>query len=214
MISQILKMLMFKKDIRTTQLAREIDVPQQTLQRIVAGLSPSPHRKTLVPLAEYFSVTVDQLMGRKPLPEELATAAVPSAQSSSPIRQVPLLECSDVECFLKDHDPALVKERVTVDRQLSSDAFALTMTDSSMEPYIPKGAMLILDPHHPLKDRGFVLAKSDGGQALVFRQLLVDGEYQYLKPMNPDLATFPLRLLQGEEDKILGALVEMRHRYD
>ncbi len=70
LISQMLKILMFKKDIRTTQLAREIDVSQQTLQRIVVGLSPNPYRKTLVPLAEFFSISVDQLTGKKPLPDE------------------------------------------------------------------------------------------------------------------------------------------------
>lgn len=213
MISQILKMLMFKKDIKTTQLAREIDVPQQTLQRIVAGLSPSPHRKTLEPLAEYFSVSVDQLTGKQPLPEELATAAILSGQSPSSVRQVPLLESSDVACFLKDHDPALIKEHLATDGGVSKDAFALTMSDSSMEPYVPQGAILILDPVRPPRDRGFVLADIQGSQALVFRQLLIDGEHHYLKPMNPDLAAFPMRLLR-EEDKILGVLLELRHRYD
>ncbi len=213
MISQILKMLMFKKDIRTTQLAREIDVPQQTLQRIVAGLSPSPHRKTLVPLAEYFKVSVDQLTGKKPLPEDLATAVISPTQTLSSMQQIPLLDCSDVECFLQDHNPALIKEHLAADASVSSDAFALTMMDSSMEPYVPQGAILILDPRRAPKDRGFVLAKFDGGQALEFRQLLIDGEHRYLKPMNPDLSAFPMRLLR-EEDKIFGVLLELRHRYD
>ena len=206
-------MLMFKKDIKTTQLAREIDVPQQTLQRIVAGLSPSPHRKTLVPLAEYFSVSVDQLTGKKPLPEDLASANVGQVKVSSSVQQVPLLDCSNVECFLKDHNPVLIKEQLAADSNVSKDAFALTMVDSSMEPYVPKGAILILDPSREPKDRGFVLAKFGGAQALVFRQLLIDGEHLYLKPMNSDLAAFPMRLLR-EEDKILGVLQELRHRYD
>lgn len=207
-------MLMFKKDIRTTQLAREIDVPQQTLQRIVAGLSPSPHRKTLVPLAEYFSVSVDQLMGREPLPEALATANVGQAKSSPiTLKQIPLLESVNVAQYLESHDASLVKEYLAADGGVSNEAFALVMSDSSMEPYVPQGAMLILDPSRPLKDRGFVLASIQGSQALVFRQLLMDGEHRYLKPMNSDLAAFPMRLLR-EEDKILGVLVELRHRYD
>lgn len=90
---------MFKKDIRTTQLAREIDVPQQTLQRIVAGLSPSPHRKTLEPLAEYFSISVDQLTGKKPLPDELSSASVTQTKSASAQQHVPLIACADVERF-------------------------------------------------------------------------------------------------------------------
>ena len=54
LISQILKILMFKKNINATQLARKIDVPQQTLHRILAGSSPNPHLKTLGPLADFF----------------------------------------------------------------------------------------------------------------------------------------------------------------
>lgn len=82
-----------------------------------------------------------------------------------------------------------------------------------MEPYFPQGAILILNTKKLPSDRGYVLAKIQGGSALVFRQLLIDGEHRYLKPMNPDLAAFPMRLLR-EEDCILGALLELRHRYD
>ncbi len=206
-------MLMFKKDIRTTQLAREIDVPQQTLQRIVAGLSPSPHRKTLVPLAEFFAISVDQLTGKKPLPEELSTANVVQAPSISAQQQVPLVACADVERFLQDRDHSLVKEYLVTTGGLSGESFAMTMGDSSMEPYLPQGGILILNTKKTPPDRGFVLVKIQGSTALVFRQLLIDGEHRYLKPMNPDLAAFPMRLL-CEEDCILGVLVELRHRYD
>lgn len=203
---------MFKKDIRTTQLAREIDVPQQTLQRIVAGLSPNPHRKTLEPLADFFSVSVDQLTGKKPLPDELMSESV-GIEKSSFTHQIPLLDRSNVECFLKDRDPSLIKDRLAADDSVTNEAFALAMSDSSMEPYLPEGAILILDPSKTPRDRGFVLVSIHGSQALVFRQLLIDGEHRYLKPMNPDLAAFPMRLLR-DEDRILGVLLELRHRYD
>lgn len=205
-------MLMFKKDIRATQLAREINVPQQTLQRIVAGFSPSPHRKTLVPLAEYFSISVDQLTGKEPLPDELSSANVAQAKTDFVQQYVPVIACDDVECFLKNRDLSLVKENLMIDGNSSGDIFATTMSDSSMEPYLPQGAILILDLNRPPRDRGFVLAKLQGSSALVFRQLLIDGEHHYLKPMNPDLAAFPMRLLK-EEDCILGVLLELRHRY-
>ena len=205
-------MLMFKRDIRTTQLAREIDVPQQTLQRIVAGLSPNPHRKTLEPLADFFSISVDQLTGKTPLPDVLSRISSTSVNTTS-TQQVPLIECGDVACFLKNRELSLVKEYLVTDRQTSKDAFAMIMNDSSMEPYLPQGAILILDPNSPPRDRGFVLVSIQDSQALVFRQLLIDGEHRYLKPMNSDLAAFPMRLL-CEKDHILGILVEMRHRYD
>lgn len=95
----------------------------------------------------------------------------------------------------------------------SRDTFAMTLVDSSMEPYFPQGAILILNTKKLPSDRGFVLVKIQGSSALVFRQLLIDGEHRYLKPMNPDLAAFQMRLLR-EEDCIVGVLIELRHRYD
>ncbi len=194
-------------------LAREIDVPQQTLQRIVAGLSPNPHRKTLVPLAKFFSISVDQLTGKKPLPDELSSANVMQTKLGSTHQPIPLVPCSDVERYLQNRDPSLVKEYLVTNINTPSDAFATVMDDSSMEPYIPQGAVLILDAKKSPQDRGFILVKLRGNPALVFRQVLIDGENRYLKPMNPDLAAFSMRLLR-EEDCILGVLLELRHRYN
>lgn len=212
LISQILKMLMFKKNINTTQLAREINVPQQTLHRIVSGSSPNPHLKTLEPLSEFFSVSIDQLTGKKPLLGEFASARIVTAMLAS-LQQIPLLECLNVEYYLKDCNPTLIKDYIIVDGNVMDKAFAILMQDSSMEPYLQQGAILILDPIKIPKDRDFVLVNVCGYKSPVFRQLLMNGECSYLKPTNPDLATFPMRRLQ-ETDKILGVLLEVRHRYN
>ena len=69
--SQILKRLMFHRGIRTTELARRIGLKQPTVHRIVEGVSPSPHQSSLVPLAQFFGITVEQLRGEEPLPWNL-----------------------------------------------------------------------------------------------------------------------------------------------
>lgn len=203
---------MFKKSINTTQLARKIDVPQQTLHRILAGLSPNPHLKTLEPLAEFFSISVDQLTGKKPLLGELAAARVVTTMLAS-LQEIPLLASLEVESFLKTRDLSLVKEHVIVDGSVTSHAFAVTMHDSSMEPYLRQGAILILDPTKQPRDRDLVLVRIQSGSSLVFRQILINCEQSYLKPMNPELAVFPMKLLR-EEDRILGVVLEVRHRYN
>ncbi len=123
-----------------------------------------------------------------------------------------MIVCDDVERFLKDRDVSLVKEYLATNESSSSYTFAMTMGDSSMEPYLPQDAILILDSKKSPRDRGFALVKLHGSQAVVFRQLLIDGEHRYLKPMNPDLEAFPMRLLRVE-DRIFGVLLELRYRY-
>jgi len=212
LISNILKTLMFKKNVNTSQLARELKLPQQTLQRIVSGVSPHPHGKTLKPIADFFDVSLDQLKGKSPLPDSAVDMGLPTITKAK-AKEVPIIEWNEVEPYLSNPEAFNANELAFADPKLSEETFAITLPDSSMEPYFPKGSLLILDPKKPAKDRCFVLAKIAESDTLIFRQLLVDGEHQYLKPLNPDLNAFPMRLLKGS-DTILGVMVEFRHRYD
>jgi len=62
-----LKTLLFKNNINATELARAIDIPQPTIQRILAGKTEDPKLSTLTAIANYFSLTIDQLLGNSPL---------------------------------------------------------------------------------------------------------------------------------------------------
>jgi len=203
---------MFKKNIKTTQLARDIDLPQQTLQRIVSGTSLHPHINTLKPIADFFNITIEQLKGERPLPNSLsdiylATNEKPQAQ------QLPVILWEEIDKYLNNPDIyAATDSSIFVDSSSGQKTFALILNDSSMEPYFPKGGLLVLDPEKSPNDRNFVLAKIADNGIFLFRQLLIDGEYQYLKPLNPDLGTFPMRPLK-ENDKIIGIMTEFRHIY-
>ncbi len=58
----------------------------------------------------------------------------------------------------------------------SSEAFALQVTDSSMEPEFDKDAIIIIDPAGVIEDKCYVLATHDG--EYIFRQLHI-GEGKY-----------------------------------
>jgi len=212
LISNVLKTLMFKKNVNTSQLARELDLPQQTLQRIVSGASPNPHGKTLKPIADFFDISLDQLKGETPLPDSVVDLGLPTITKIK-AKEIPVVNWKDIETYLDNPETYTTDEHVFADPTLSHDTFAITLSDSSMEPYFPKGSLLILDPTKPTKDRCFVLVKITESNTLVFRQLLIDGEHQYLKPLNPDLNTFPMRLL-NDNDKTLGVMAEFRYKYD
>ena len=87
------------------------------------------------------------------------------------------------------------------------------MNDSSMEPQFEKGTTLIINPNKPFKDRGFILVLLCETNTLVFRQVLIDADYKYLKSLHPDLSAFPMRVVD-DNDKIFGTLVEARRTYE
>lgn len=211
MIAQILKMLLFKRDKRVTQVAREAQIPQQTLQRIVAGLSPKPHQKTLNSLANYFAISIEQLTGQEPLPEDQAVISLPNIERH-PIYQIPYIDFSDVNNYLKTQDKGLIKHYINTDGDLSENVFATKMTDSSMCPYISKHALVLLDPNAQPQDQNFVLVHLEESGAFIIRQILTEGTDQHLKPMNPDLSTLATRTMK-KGDKVVALVIEVRQRY-
>jgi len=208
LLSDILNRLMFEKKIRVTELAREVDLPQPTVHRIATGKCANPHKGSLEPLANYFDITVDQLKGNAPLPEHLLQEHLPTEQPK--VKQLPIINWDDCSKKLKDAKPI---EHIIAHQKLSNRCFGLYMNDSSMEPQFSLGTTLIFDPEREAKDRSFVLVKLEEYENPIFRQLLIDGEDQFLKPLNPDLTAFRMRMLK-ESDKILATLVEARRNYE
>src|SRR5690606_5355502 len=66
-ISQILNHLMADRKIRVAELARRINLPQPTVHRIATGVCEHPHLSSLKPIADFFSITIEQLKGHAPI---------------------------------------------------------------------------------------------------------------------------------------------------
>jgi len=210
-IGNILEKLLFEKKIRATELARKTNVPQPTLHRILSGKSPNPHISTVKPIADFFNISVEQLNGTQDLPQP------PNSPNSLLVKnenakQAPLISWENISAFIKEPTSCKIKENIFCSPTLGGNIFALSMIDTSMEPFFPQGAVLIFDRDKPSKDRTHVLAHIADSDTYLFRQLLIDGDHSYLKPLSPDLKTFQMRLLGGD-DKILASLVEFRHCY-
>lgn len=204
-LSQILKKFLYERDMKPIDLARKVDMPQPTIHRLVTGKSSRPYKSSLEPIADYFQVTVDQLLGIEELDETNDKALAKQNINNLPL--IPWDALSNLESGKKS-----AKQSVIASHRLSQNAFATIMPNSSMEPLFNQGATLIFDPNIQPTDRCYALAKVGDNKTVIFRQLLIDADYQYLKPLNPDLNQFQMRLL-GDNDKILGCLVESRNSF-
>jgi transcriptional regulator with XRE-family HTH domain len=204
MLDKILQVLMFNKRIKPAQLARDANIPKQTLSRIISGKSPKPHIKNLQPIADYFEVSLAQLRGDVPLPSGMVELDVPTDRTRA--TQLPIYQwrypfiCSSPDDLLYAAP------------SISEQAFALRMPDTSMAPIFAPECILMFEPSVEYGDRDFVLVRFQATQQLIFRQLLVDAEQHYAKALSPDLKSFPMRLLEPK-DSILGVLVESRQNF-
>jgi DNA polymerase V len=70
------------------------------------------------------------------------------------------------------------------------EPYALRVLGDSMEPEFADGCIIIVDPGGAPRDRSYVVVEFAGD--VFFRQLLLEGERRYLKPLNPKYGSFEL----------------------
>jgi SOS-response transcriptional repressor LexA len=196
--------------MKPADLARALNIPSPTIHRLVKGKSTRPHASSLEPIANFFSITVEQLLGEETLPKLINNEEI-TLPVKSDITIVPIIAWEDIYNIKEAKTKS--KNNVAVIGNSHDDYFALIMNDHSMEMLFPKRTILIFDPHKKPTDRSFVLVKLAGIETPIFRQLLVDVDHQYLKPLNPDLNMYKMRLV-NENDCILASLFESRINHE
>lgn len=103
--------------------------------------------------------------------------------------------------------------KVSIDLALSPHLYALVIEDEVMEPLFEKDTILIIDGNKKPKDQSYIIAKSHKNKHAIFRQLLIDGEFKYLKPLNPNTKKHKMKLLDKKKEKFCGSLVQARKNY-
>jgi len=204
-LSEILKRLMFEKNIRAMDLARQTKLPQPTIQRIVAGTTTNPHYSSLAPIAKFFGITVAQLKGEEKI-SWLHLGGMPG------LIQVPILSAQQAKNWV--NKTQIDAEQIWIDNKYSQETYAIITADSSMYPLFPQGTLLLIDPIKSPKDRSYVLVSINDHDETIFRQLLIDGNHQYLKPLNSDLDSFPMTKFDPKKDYYCGVMVHSRRDFD
>ncbi len=216
LINQVLKRLMFERELKTAELARLIGMPQPTLHRIVEGTSTRPHAPSLIAIAGYFGLTLEQLRGEVPIPW-LAPMDLEILQSGW--QKVPIVEWAElihyklgVKKSLLQEDLLVFKPIVLSDVKFCGIPFALKMPDASMNPMFPIHTTLIFDDGRAPKDRDYALVYLKKDNRYVFRQLILDGQQMFIRPLSPDLKEVTLQVLE-KTDKLCGILVQTKQDY-
>lgn len=196
-IGQILNRLMAEKKIRVAELARRINLPQPTVHRIATGTCEHPHLSSLKPIADFFSISIDQLKGHEPI-SWLDRAS-----------KIPILSWEEVIDWPFKKTEINSNELVLTDAAIGRIGFALKVKDASMDPVFPKNTILITDPEKQARDRSYVIAKLASHPEAIFRQLLMDAGDYYLKSLSPDFNHYKMIRLNNN-DKILSIVVQAK----
>lgn len=170
--------LMFRLgNISVSELSRKTNIPQPTLHQLINGVTKRPRRSTLEVLATALGVTVEELSGQHPLPERLPKYV----KEGLSLPSIPVYRYSDV-ANVKAAEP--YKEILT-DSNYGDSCFATEMFDSSMEPLIPTGSLMIFNQNSKPCNRNIVLALQAHSDSISIMRYVVDGDQAFLRTVEP-----------------------------
>ncbi|MGA5587143.1 LexA family protein [Pseudomonas siliginis] len=200
------------------ELGRRSGVPQPTIHRIITGESLSPRQANVEKIAKSLSVTADWLWTGTTAAQFLKNG-IPSSLGESNVEPgpaikglVPLISwvqagawCEAVDVL--DLDDAEVWLPCAVSH--SKKTYALRVRGLSMfNPHERRsfrdGDIIYVDPAKDAENGSLVIAKLTDSEEATFKQLVMEGTRQFLKPLNP---SWPEPIIQLPPDAMICGVV-------
>jgi transcriptional regulator with XRE-family HTH domain len=209
--SEILKNLMFKRGLKSAELARLTGLPQPTVHRVVEGDSTRPHQDSLKALAAFFNLTIPQLKGIDPIDELGVKVENPMPDGW---HKIPVYTWDDIILFAKSNKTEVQKGRAETltNADVNDAGFLIELTDESMYPQFPAGTEIIVNTEYEPMDREMVVVYLKHLEKAFFRMILFNGAERFVRPLNPDLMPIGVEKLNLEEDIIVGVFIEERKK--
>ncbi len=202
-LPDVLAKLMAEKRIDDATLSASTGVTPSTLARLKSDQSCNPTVVNLKPIAQFFNISITQLLGDEPLPSE-------NNPKNFKTFQMPLIEWREIIEFSNKKEAIAadnILRWVCTERNVSEKSFATVVPSDSFESPFLKGAVIIIDPEYPLKDGDYAFFKMNA-QALAFKKVLIDGQDIYLKSVNTGLDK---TVIAGNQWECVGVAVEVRN---
>lgn len=83
------------------------------------------------------------------------------------------------------HQPGVAEDWMPSPIKCSSSTFVLRVRGASMEPRFHDGDLIVVDPQVEARNKSFVIVRMDDSKEATFKQLILEGDRRYLKPLNP-----------------------------
>ncbi len=171
---QNIKLLLNERGLSIRQLSEALNgnLSPMTISRIINGVTKNPGIDALELLADYFNVSIDDL-----IKSNLAKSNL-SKKKAQP-RHLPIVSLEDLSDLesIESLDLMTWKNWQTVsanaENEISSLAFTI-ITDDTFYPRFPAGARLIFDPKEAPQNNDLVLVKHKLTNKVELRELKID----------------------------------------
>lgn len=210
-ICDVLTKLMKDSNLDDQDLSRHTFVPAPTIARLRSNAKSNPTLSSLEPLAEFFGITIDQLIGKDELPKNRATSTYYSSGFTA--SRIPVVDWCNIQKYLEKQssDTKTIKSWVSSEKSLAEGSFGLIINSISFGILFRKGSLVIVEPTKEIFEGDFILMVPEKQKKPALRMVIIDNDEFYSKSCNPEIKDFTLL---SEKSSIIGKVVETRHSYE
>ncbi len=201
-LSKVLIKLLEDAKLTETKLSRLINLPGATINRLTNGVITDPKLSTLMKIADFFNITVDQLTGRSPITHNnISMIDVPLLN----IHELQNIKANYSKLNSTNHENWIYFEN---EEKLKS-LFALKVNGSAMAPYLDDGSIIIVDTLRIPKHRDLVVTHLENDHNILIRSLFIDGNTQILQAVENTLPN----IIVSKNDHILGVIIHVKKSF-
>lgn len=169
-----LMQLMQMKDLTEAQLSREVSMAQPTVHKLMSGATTDPRISTLIPIANYFDVSIDQLLGLVPFDATLiSTDRITHSSIKLPI--LPWEHLIEYRKKLSDFTLSNWGEWVTINKPMTKESYATKIKNSSFSTPFSNNTTIVVNPSLGPFNGCYILLKSINSESLTIKKCLFDG---------------------------------------
>lgn len=195
-----LNLLMAQTRISASQLSKNTGLPATTIKRIRNNSHANPTLTSLLPIAQFFGITLSQLVGDEALPNHSIQGVFVNREQWT---QVPIISWAQAIQWPKIDLSKMAW--TSTDKSIGNNAYALEVKEETWAN-LPPGTILIIDPNIQPEHRDFAIITKADQKAATLKQVLVEDGDIYLKAMTPG---YPITTFT-DKYQFLGTVIEYK----
>ena len=201
-IGNILHELM--EGMSESALARAVKLPKATVHRVVSGITPDPRARTLLPIAQYFNISIEQLMGITALPNNTRLKSAGHQQAI----EMPFISFNKLKEWSNGSYTPEQSYNITSlsNKTLDAHYFITKVNSDEMAPLFSTGTFLLIRKQRTAtKDSIVLVYNSTNNKFLIRKYIELNGE-KYLLSSNPSYDILKL----DNKMELIGVVTEGR----
>lgn len=213
-LNEVLTRLMKEANMNASKLSRNTGLAITTVKRLCSD-DCNPTLKSLEPIANYFDISINQLLGAEPLPQDKGQGMnIPNVMSWGLVPVITMDESVRWPQNKEEIQQRFNLEYVAVDAEPNETLFAMRLQGNSMEPRFSADTILVLDPQMKPHDGSVGLILHKGKSTPQYKEILMDGPDMYIRSINPELPGSKLEPYNEEQFQLLGVLRHIRKDFN